>query len=213
MTSAVPALPQALVHTPHHSHCTLITFGPWPHYLTLPYINCINHLPACNPDKSKSLWMSLFCSSAPPTSPALFYVISIFQALLKLHPARGHCTHFNSSPPAHQCFNSFLIYLSCLLSEPNSINKSWNSNTHTHVWIMHTNTHQGTEDNCYGLDHSSNIWQLIGKGAHSHEFLYLDFCLTPVVVWLLETKWIGIASEIPWKRLGQGISAFLVPSH
>lgn len=47
---------------------------------------------------------------------------------------------------------------------------------------MHTNTHQGREDNCYGLDHSSNIWQLIGKEAHSHEFLYLDFCLTPVLV-------------------------------
>lgn len=78
---------------------------------------------------------------------------------------------------------------------------------------MHTNTHQGTEDNCYGLDHSSNIQQLIGKGAHSHEFLYFDFCLTPVVVWLLETKWIEIASEIPWKRLGQGISAFFIPRH
>lgn len=85
--------------------------------------------------------------------------------------------------------------------------------THAHVWIMHTNTHQGREDNCYGLDHSSNIWQLIGKEAHSHQFLYLDFCLTPVVVWLLETKWIETASEIPWKRLGQGISAFLIPSH
>lgn len=108
------------------SLCSLITS----HF---PTINCLSHLPACNPDKSKSFGMSLFCSSAPPTSPGWFYVISIFQALLKLHPARGHCTHFNSSPPAHQCFNSLLIYLYCLLSEPNSINKSWNSNTCTRL--------------------------------------------------------------------------------
>lgn len=54
--------------------------------------------------------------------------------------------------------------------------------------------------------------QLIGKEAHSNEFLYLDFCLTPVVIWLLETKGIEIASQIPRKRLGQGISAFLIPS-
>lgn len=131
--------------------------------------------------------MSLFCSSAPPTFSALFYVISIFQALLKLHSARGHCTHFNSNPPAHQCFNSLLIYLKGLLSEPNSINKSWNSNTCTCLNYAYKHS-SGREDNCYGLDHSSNIWQLIGKEAHSHQFLYLDFCLTPVIVWLLETK-------------------------
>lgn len=42
---------------------------------------------------------------------------------------------------------------------------------------MHTNTHQGREDNCYGLDHSSNIWQLVGKGPWPWIFtpwLFLD---------------------------------------
>lgn len=68
-----------------------------------PTRNCISNISACNPDKSKSFWMSLFCSSvpyppAPPTSSALFYVISIFKALLKLHSAQGHCTGFNFSP-------------------------------------------------------------------------------------------------------------------
>lgn len=120
-------------------HSTLLWLSLWlllvPGLITshFPTINCINHLPACNPDKSKSFWMSLFCSSAPPNSSALFYVISIFQALLKLHSVWGHCSHFNSNPSAHQCFNSLLIYLYCLLSEPNSINKSWNSNTCTRL--------------------------------------------------------------------------------
>lgn len=116
-------------------HTTLTPTALWLLFVSglitshFPTINCISHLPAYNPDKSKSFWMSLFGSFAPPTSSALFYVISIFQALLKLHSPRGHCTHPN--PPAHQCFNSLLIYLYCLLSEPNSINKSWNSNTCT----------------------------------------------------------------------------------
>lgn len=129
--AVLPLPPTALTTLHTLSLCTLIAFGLITSHF--PTINCLSHLPACNPDKSKSFGMSLLCSSAPPTSPALFYVISIFQALLKLHPARGHCTHFNSNPPAHQCFNSLLIYLYCLLSEPNSINKSWNSNTCTRL--------------------------------------------------------------------------------
>lgn len=90
-------------------HTALTPTGAWlllvPGLITsrFPTINCISHLSACNPDKSKSFWMSLFCSSvpyppAPPTSSVLFYVISIFKALLKLHSAQGHCTEFNSPP-------------------------------------------------------------------------------------------------------------------
>lgn len=48
--------------------------------------------------------------------------------------------------------------------------------THAHVWIMHTNTHQGTGDNCYGLDHSSNTWQPIGKGG-SEPWIFIPWLL------------------------------------
>lgn len=40
--------------------------------LHFPTINCISHLSACNPNKSKSFWMSLFCSSVPSFCPSSF---------------------------------------------------------------------------------------------------------------------------------------------
>lgn len=114
-----------------------------------PTINCISHLSACNPDKSKSFWMSLFCSSvpyppAPPTSSALFYVISIFKVLLKLHSAQGHCTEFNPPPPPIQHINAltpiWFIYIVYYQRPIQSIQAR--IQTHAHIWIMHTNTHQ-----------------------------------------------------------------------
>lgn len=72
----------------------------WSLALHFPTISHISHLTACNPAKTKSFQMSLFCPSASylsafPASSALFYVIIIIKALLKLHPAQGHSTELN----------------------------------------------------------------------------------------------------------------------
>lgn len=118
--------------------------SPWLHWLLLvpglitshfPTINCISHLPACNPDKSKAFWMSLFCSSPHPTPSASFYVISRFQALLKLHFARGHCTHFNSTPPPQHIsalIPFWFIYTVYYQSPIQSIKAGIQTHAHTH---------------------------------------------------------------------------------
>lgn len=172
-------------------HSTLLWLSLWlllvPGLTTshFPTINCINHLPACkNPNHFE--WVCFV--PLPPQIPQPYFMSSAYfrhfwnyilleVTALILIPTPQHISALTPF---------WFIYTVYYQSPIQSIRAG--IQTHAHVWIIHTNTHQGTQDNCYGLDDSSNIWQLIGKGAHSHEFLYLDFCLTPVVVQPLETN-------------------------
>lgn len=135
-TNAAPCLPQALIHIPHHSHshCSLITFGPWPHYLTLPYSKLHKPLTYLQSWKNPNHFECVCFVPLPLKIPQPCFMSSAyFRHFWNYILLEVNALILIPTPPALRCFNSLLIYLYCLLSEPNSINKSWNSNTCTRL--------------------------------------------------------------------------------